>query len=135
MERTDISHCTKKEVFHRGFLQWTWPSLQFPAYLITFTEEILIGRLHSLRSESPASPAISPVSRSLLSRNCQKLDVSKTAFTCSKSTSSNFKTICEIYWKLTVKTLEQCQWRFGVFIVYFEQILIILMLPMSALHK
>ena len=42
----------KNEVFHLGFLQQMWPSPQFPAHLVTFTEEILDGKLHFLHSES-----------------------------------------------------------------------------------
>ena len=42
--------CTKNEVFHQGFLQEMLPNPQFPADLITFTEEILNGKLHFLCS-------------------------------------------------------------------------------------
>ena len=42
--------CTKNEVFHQGFLQEMLPNPQFPADLITFTEEILTGKLHFLCS-------------------------------------------------------------------------------------
>ena len=30
--------------------------------------------------------------------------------------------MCEIHAKLIIKTAERCQWRFGVFVVNFEQI-------------
>ena len=39
------SHCTKKEVFHQGFLQQMWPNPQKTADLVTFVEEILNGKL------------------------------------------------------------------------------------------
>ena len=45
-------HCTKNEVFHYGFLQQMWLKPQFPADLVTFTEEILNGRLYFLISTS-----------------------------------------------------------------------------------
>ena len=41
---------TKNEVSHEGFLQKMWPDPQFPADLVTFTEKILIGKLHFLCS-------------------------------------------------------------------------------------
>ena len=40
----------KNEVFHWGSLQQMWPNPQFPADLVTLTEEILYGKLHFLRS-------------------------------------------------------------------------------------
>ena len=46
-----FTHCTKNEVFYYGFLQSVWPSPQFPEDLITFTEEILNGKLHLLCSD------------------------------------------------------------------------------------
>ena len=39
-------HCTNNEVFHYGFLQYLWPNPQFAADLVTFTKEILNGKLH-----------------------------------------------------------------------------------------
>ena len=33
------------QVFHYGFLQQMWPNPQFPADLVTFTEEILHGTI------------------------------------------------------------------------------------------
>ena len=44
-------HCTKTEVFHYGCLQEIRPNQQFPADLVTFTEEIRNGKLHFLCSE------------------------------------------------------------------------------------
>ena len=44
-------HCTKNKVFHYGFLQYIWPNPQFPADLVTFTEEIRNGKLHFLCSD------------------------------------------------------------------------------------
>ena len=41
-------HCTKNEVFHKGFLQSMWPNPQQIADLVTFTEENLNGELHFL---------------------------------------------------------------------------------------
>ena len=38
-------HYTKNEGFHKGFLQCIWPNLQFAAGLVTFTEEMLYGKL------------------------------------------------------------------------------------------
>ena len=32
-----------------------WPNPQFPSDLVTFTEEILNGKLHFLRSDRPSS--------------------------------------------------------------------------------
>ena len=43
-------HCTANGVFHQRFLQWMWPNSQFPVDLLTFTEEILNGKLHFLCS-------------------------------------------------------------------------------------
>ena len=42
--------CTKNEVLHKGFLQQMWQNPQFPADLVTFTGEILNGKLHFLCS-------------------------------------------------------------------------------------
>ena len=44
-------HCTKNEIFHWGFLQWMWPNPQEITDLVTFTEEILNGKLHFLCSK------------------------------------------------------------------------------------
>ena len=41
----------KNEVFHEGCLQQKWPNPQETADLVTFTEEIVIGKLHFLGSE------------------------------------------------------------------------------------
>ena len=38
----------KNEVFHLRFLHEMWPNPQFPADLVTFTEQILNGKLHFL---------------------------------------------------------------------------------------
>ena len=46
-----INHCMKNEVFHQGFLQQTWPNPHFSADLVTFTEEILNGKLRCLCSQ------------------------------------------------------------------------------------
>ena len=43
-------HCTKYEVFHEGFLQQMWPNTQETADLVTFSEEILHGKIHFLCS-------------------------------------------------------------------------------------
>ena len=49
--------------------------------------------------------------------------LSQPAFTRSKSVMKNIRTICEIYFKLTIKTLERrCGRRSGVLIAYSEQI-------------
>ena len=45
------NHCTKSEVSHEGFLQYIWPNQQFPVDLVTFTEEILNGKLYILFRE------------------------------------------------------------------------------------
>ena len=47
-----IGHCTaqRNEVFHYGFLQCMWPNPQETADFVTFTEEILNGKLHFLCS-------------------------------------------------------------------------------------
>ena len=45
-------HCTKNEVFHQEFLQWMWPNLQETADLVTFTEEILNGKLRFFCSDT-----------------------------------------------------------------------------------
>ena len=45
-------NCIKCETLHYRFLQWMWPNLHFPADLITFTEEILKGKLHFLCSDN-----------------------------------------------------------------------------------
>ena len=47
-----IIHCTKNEVFHKGVLQYMWPNPQETADLVTFTGEILNGKLHFLCSDS-----------------------------------------------------------------------------------
>ena len=44
-------HCLKNEVFHYEFLQQMWANPQFPTDLVTFTEEILHGKLHFLCSD------------------------------------------------------------------------------------
>ena len=51
--------------------------------------------------------------------------------------SGNTRTVIEIGSKLTIKTLERCQWpRFGVLIVNFEQIShIVLLFPFLTLKK
>ena len=41
---TNGLHCTENEVFHLGFVHI---HIQFPAELVTFTEEILNGKLPS----------------------------------------------------------------------------------------
>ena len=41
-------HCTKNGAFHEGGLQWMWLNPQETADLVTFTEEILYGKLHFL---------------------------------------------------------------------------------------
>ena len=41
----------KKSSFHSEFLQQMWSNQQFPADLVTFTEEILHGKLHFLCSD------------------------------------------------------------------------------------
>ena len=42
--KTWVYHCTKNEFFHSEFLQWMWPHPQFPADLVSFTEELLNGK-------------------------------------------------------------------------------------------
>ena len=51
--------------------------------------------------------------------------------------TGNTRTMCEIFFKLTTKTLERWQWRrFGVFTVNFEQIShIALVFPLLNLNK
>ena len=54
-----------------------------------------------------------------------------------KINNKNTGTRCEISSKLTIKTPEGCQWRFGVFIINFEQtlhlVLVFLLLTLSTL--
>ena len=47
---SQITHCTKYEVFHYGSLLYMWRNPQFPTDLVTFTEEILNEKLHFLSS-------------------------------------------------------------------------------------
>ena len=44
-------YCTKNEVFHFAFLEQMWPNPQVSADFVTFTEEILHGKLHFLCSD------------------------------------------------------------------------------------
>ena len=53
-----ISHCTKNEAFHKGFIQQMWLNLQLFADLVTFTGEILNRKLHFLCSEYYVIPTI-----------------------------------------------------------------------------
>ena len=39
-------HCTKNEVYHKGYHQQIWPNPQFPTNLVVFTEEILYEKIH-----------------------------------------------------------------------------------------
>ena len=48
---SEFQHCTKSQVFHYRFLQKMWPNPQETADLVTFTEEILNGKLHFLCSD------------------------------------------------------------------------------------
>ena len=50
MRNVTCYQCIKNKVYHKGFVQWMWPNLQFPADLVTFTEEILYGKLYFLCS-------------------------------------------------------------------------------------
>ena len=43
---SNLYHCTKNEVFHEEFPQKMWPNPQGIADFVTFTEEILNGKLH-----------------------------------------------------------------------------------------
>ena len=54
-------HCTKNEVFHERFLQYMWPNPQFPADLVTFTEETLMANFNFsaiIRSENQKFPTL-----------------------------------------------------------------------------
>ena len=44
-------HCAKKKVFSWGLFQYMWPNPQFPADLITYSEEIFNRKLHFLCSD------------------------------------------------------------------------------------
>ena len=46
-----LSYQTVNDVCHYGYLQWIWPNTQFSADLVTFTVEILDGKLHFLCSD------------------------------------------------------------------------------------
>ena len=50
-------HCTRNEVFHDGFLQLMWPNPLETADLVTFTVEILNGKLHCLCSDKSKTPS------------------------------------------------------------------------------
>ena len=75
-----------------------WPNPHFPAALVTFTEEILNGKLHFFFA--------------VILRNFYLFKV-----------INRCEIRQEICWNLTIKTPEQRQWRLsGVFIVKFEYI-------------
>ena len=45
-------HCTKNEVFQLKISSVMWPNPQFPVDFVTFTKEILNGKLHFLCSDN-----------------------------------------------------------------------------------
>ena len=117
-----------------------WPNPQFPADLLTLTEEILNGKLHFLCNESDNDS----IPKDSLTFKVKYKSARLKRWICSKFSAiffkfdnENTKTLCEICSKVTTKTTDRRQWpRSGVLIVNFEQISPnVLVFPLLALSK
>ena len=99
-----------------------WPNPQETADLVTFTEEILNGKLHFLCSVVSGFEPLATIAKLLI----LGVKIVRTFLANNyllKVYNGNTKTIYEICSVLIIKTLQQRQWyRSGVFIVKFEHI-------------
>ena len=106
-----------------------WPNPQFPADLVTFTEETFDGKLLFFFLQCLGSIRRFVYVRNKWVEKSWKFELNSwvenmiVSIYLFKINNGNTRTMCEIYSELTIKTTKQREWfHSGVFIISFDQI-------------